>query len=93
MKKKIFAISDIHGFYTEMITSLKESGYDEDNPEHLLIVCGDKFDREREDLSMTAPTIFNDINKYAEETVYSEISASDMKSNDLPTIVKNKTKT
>lgn len=52
MKKKIFAISDIHGFYTEMIESLKESGYDEDNPEHLLIVCGDKFDRGKESVKV-----------------------------------------
>lgn len=52
MKKKIFAISDIHGFYTEMIKSLKESGYDEDNPEHLLIVCGDKFDRGKESVKV-----------------------------------------
>lgn len=52
MKKKIFAISDIHGFYTEMIESLKESGYDEDNPKHLLIVCGDKFDRGKESVKV-----------------------------------------
>ena len=52
MKKKIFAISDIHGFYTEMIESLKESGYDENNPEHLLIVCGDKFDRGKESVKV-----------------------------------------
>lgn len=52
MKKKIFAVSDIHGFYTEMIESLKESGYDEDNPEHLLIVCGDKFDRGKESVKV-----------------------------------------
>lgn len=52
MKKKIFAISDIHGFYKEMIESLKESGYDENNPEHLLIVCGDKFDRGKESVKV-----------------------------------------
>ena len=35
-----------------MIESLKESGYDEDNPEHLLIVCGDKFDRGKESVKV-----------------------------------------
>lgn len=42
---KIFAISDIHGHFTEMIRCLKESGYDENNDNHLLVVCGDMFDR------------------------------------------------
>ncbi len=45
MKKKIFAVSDIHGFYTELKDCLEESGYDENDPNNLLIVCGDLFDR------------------------------------------------
>ena len=42
---KYFVSSDIHGFYTEWITALKNSGFDMDNPEHKIIVCGDLFDR------------------------------------------------
>ena len=34
MKKKIFAVSDIHGEYEILIKGLKEAGFDEDNPEH-----------------------------------------------------------
>ena len=45
MKKKIFAVSDIHGDYDALISSLEEAGYDENNPEHLLISLGDGFDR------------------------------------------------
>ena len=45
MEKTIFAISDIHSFYKETIESLAKAGYDEGNPNHLLIVCGDIFDR------------------------------------------------
>ena len=45
MKKKIFAISDIHSFYTPMKKALDEAGFDRDNPDHLLVVCGDMFDR------------------------------------------------
>lgn len=45
MKKKIFAVSDIHGDYDAFISSLEEAGYDENNPEHLLISLGDAFDR------------------------------------------------
>lgn len=42
---KYFVISDIHGFYDEMIECLNKKGYDKDNPNHILIVCGDIFDR------------------------------------------------
>ena len=45
MKKKIFAVSDIHGDFDALISSLEEAGYDESNPEHLLISLGDAFDR------------------------------------------------
>ena len=42
---KIFAVSDIHSFYNEFIKALKEQGFEENNPEHLLVCCGDYFDR------------------------------------------------
>lgn len=42
---KYFACSDIHGFYDEWMTALKENGFDVNNPEHKIIVCGDLFDR------------------------------------------------
>ena len=45
MKKKIFAISDVHGNYDVLIKSLNEAGFDEDDESHLLLVLGDHFDR------------------------------------------------
>jgi len=42
---KYFVISDIHGFYEPMITSLNKAKYDQNNPDHHLIVLGDMFDR------------------------------------------------
>ncbi len=45
MKKKIFAISDIHNNYNAMRKGLESAGYDETNPFHLLVVLGDMFDR------------------------------------------------
>lgn len=45
MKKKIFAVSDIHNEYDALIQSLNEAGFDENNPEHLLVSIGDAFDR------------------------------------------------
>lgn len=42
---KLFIISDIHGFYDEMIDSLKNADFDKDNLNHYLICLGDYFDR------------------------------------------------
>lgn len=42
---KLFCVSDIHGFFDEFKKALDEVGFDENNPEHWLIVCGDCFDR------------------------------------------------
>jgi serine/threonine protein phosphatase 1 len=52
MKKTIFAISDIHGHYDEMIKTLNEVGYNEGNENHLLVVLGDCFDRGRQSLDI-----------------------------------------
>ena len=40
-----FACSDIHSFYDEWMSALTNSGFDIDNPDHKIIVCGDLFDR------------------------------------------------
>ena len=45
---KIFAVSDIHGFFTEMKTALDEAGFDPENENHWLFVLGDIIDRGRE---------------------------------------------
>ena len=43
--KTYFVTADIHGFYQQMMRALKKAGFDQKNPEHILIVCGDIFDR------------------------------------------------
>jgi len=43
--KKYFVISDIHSFYEPMMKALTEKGFDKDNPEHIIINCGDLCDR------------------------------------------------
>ena len=45
---KIFAVSDIHGHYTELRAALDKAGFDSTNADHMLICCGDCFDRGRE---------------------------------------------
>lgn len=45
---KLFVVSDIHGFFTELKKSLDDAGFDPQNPEHWLIGCGDYLDRGRE---------------------------------------------
>lgn len=44
---KLFVFSDCHGFYDELIEALSEAGFEQNNPEHLLIGCGDYLDRGR----------------------------------------------
>ena len=42
---KLYVCSDIHGYFDEFKKALDEAGFEENNPEQLLIVCGDYFDR------------------------------------------------
>jgi hypothetical protein len=42
---KLFCVSDIHSFYDELKKALDEAGFDPENENHWLIVCGDCFDR------------------------------------------------
>lgn len=42
---KLFVTSDIHSYYEPLIEALDAAGFDKDNEDHWLIVCGDCFDR------------------------------------------------
>lgn len=42
---KLFVVSDIHGFYKEFREALFNVGFDAENKDHFLIVCGDTTDR------------------------------------------------
>ncbi len=50
--KKIFAVSDIHGNFTALKKALDEAGFDRENEEHLLVCCGDCFDRGNENYNV-----------------------------------------
>ena len=50
--KKYFVSSDIHSFYTPFIKELIKTGFDLNNEEHILIICGDLFDRSDESLKI-----------------------------------------
>lgn len=45
---KYFVSADIHGFYDEWMQALKEKGFDINNPNHKIIICGDTLDRGRQ---------------------------------------------
>ena len=45
MSKKYFVTSDVHSFFDELMVALNEKGFEIDNPDHILCVCGDLFDR------------------------------------------------
>ena len=42
---KLFVTSDIHSFFNEFKITLDNAGFDENNEDHWLVVCGDCFDR------------------------------------------------
>ena len=45
---KYFVCSDIHGFFDEWMKALDEKGFDINNKDHQLIICGDLLDRGRQ---------------------------------------------
>ena len=45
MGKRYFISSDIHGFFDEWQKALRGKGFDIANPDHIIVVCGDIFDR------------------------------------------------
>lgn len=55
--KKYFIFSDVHGCFDELMTGLKTSGFDINNEEHIIISCGDNFDRGVQNLK-----VFNFLN-------------------------------
>ena len=42
---KFFVTSDVHSFFDELMVALKDKGFERDNKDHILCVCGDLFDR------------------------------------------------
>ena len=50
--KKIFVVSDVHGHYTLLKEALDRVGFENENPDHLLICCGDCFDRGSENFEV-----------------------------------------
>lgn len=43
--QKFFITSDVHSFYDELKMALSKKGFQDDNPDHILVVLGDLFDR------------------------------------------------
>ena len=52
VKKKLFVTTDIHGHASKLKEALKEAGFDRNNDDHVLVVCGDFFDRGKENRSV-----------------------------------------
>ena len=50
--KKYFVVSDIHGFYSELLDGLEDANFDIDNENHILVILGDIFDRGSESLEL-----------------------------------------
>lgn len=52
MGRTLFVVSDVHGFYTELMAALEAAGFDPRNEDHVLVSCGDLFDRGTEPLQV-----------------------------------------
>ena len=50
--RKLFVVSDVHGHFTLLKEALDKAGFDSNNENHLLICCGDYFDRGTENLEV-----------------------------------------
>ena len=44
--KKLFVVSDVHGYLAPLQAALAESGFDPNDDSHIFICCGDLFDEE-----------------------------------------------
>ena len=49
---KYYVVSDVHGFYTEMIDALTEKEFFKDTSPHTLVVCADMMDGGSEAIKM-----------------------------------------
>lgn len=49
---RYFITSDLHGFYDEFIDALGRAGFDINDTKHILIICGDIFDRGKKPLEI-----------------------------------------
>ena len=49
---KFFVTSDIHSYFTPFKEALDKAGFDQNNEDHWLIVCGDCFDRGSESVKL-----------------------------------------
>lgn len=52
MKYTIFAVSDVHGHYTELKRALDQAKFNENDEAHVFLSCGDLFDRGRENAAV-----------------------------------------
>lgn len=51
---KYYVVADVHGFYDLTVKALTEQGYFADTTPHKLIICGDLFDRGKQNREMLA---------------------------------------
>lgn len=51
-KKKYFVVSDIHSYFMPLKNSLWSAGFRRTNKDHILIICGDLFDRGENSLAV-----------------------------------------
>lgn len=58
MAIKYFVVSDVHGFHSLLMAALADQGFELDNPNHHLVICGDAFDRGNQAVQMQDFLVF-----------------------------------
>lgn len=85
--KKYFTVSDVHSFYSELSDALHRKGFDLTDPEHILVICGDAFDRGSESIKLFE--FIKDLHK-ENRLVYVRGNHEDLLMNFVDAIRKNK---
>ena len=44
--KKLFVVSDVHGYLSPLQAALTSAGFDENDPSHIFVCCGDLLDKD-----------------------------------------------
>lgn len=44
--KKLFVVSDVHGYLSPLQAALASAGFDKNDPSHIFVCCGDLFDKD-----------------------------------------------
>ena len=84
--KKYFVTSDVHSYYDELITALDKAGFDKNDKNHFLVICGDLFDR-----GLKSKSLLNFVQNLGDRFIYIRGNHEDLLFECVDEIVSRKT--